>query len=111
MILAYSKTSYNLGDIIKITGNGPASESGVIIFMGDNFLTYRGPYYNKTVSAFDISSGKVTIAVTDHNDNLDEAIEEINQTNTQESFGAGWITPSIFASAPSKDDDKSTDDE
>ena len=99
--MAYSKTSYRVGDIIKVTGNGPASENGVIVFMGDNFLTYRGPYYNKTISSFEISSGKVTITVTDHNDNVDEAIEEINQTNSQESFSAGWITPSIFASAPS----------
>ena len=108
--MAYSKTSYNVGDIVKVTGNGPASESGIIIFMGDNFLTYRGPYYNKTVSAFEISSGKVTITVTDHNDNIDEAIEEINQANAQESFGAGWITPSIYA-APVNASDEPEEDE
>ena len=56
MILAYSKTNYKVGDIIKVSGIGSMSESGVVIFAGDNFLTYRGPYYNKTISAFEIAS-------------------------------------------------------
>ena len=103
--MAYSKTSYNVGDIVKISGNGPATETGAIVFMGENFLTYRGPYYNKTISAFDITSGKVTLTVTNHFDNVDDAIEEVNQIDNQESFTAGWITPSIYASAPSTDDE------
>ncbi|MBQ2896709.1 MAG: hypothetical protein IJE46_00095 [Clostridia bacterium] len=103
--MVYSKTSYNVGDIIKVSGNGPASEKGAIIFMGENFLTYRGPYYNKTLSSFDISSGKVTITVTDHYDDINEAIEEVNQIDTQESFTSGWITPSIYAEAPTTDDE------
>ena len=100
MILSYSKTSYQVGDIIKVSGFGPGSEKGIIVFMGDNFLTYRGPYYNKTISAFEITSGKVTITVTDHSDDVDAAIEEFVQENAQETFTSGWLSPSIFASAP-----------
>lgn len=109
--MAYSKTNYKVGDIIKVSGIGSMSESGVVIFAGDNFLTYRGPYYNKTISAFEISGGKVTITVTDHNDDINAAIEEINQANAQESFTTGWITPSIFASAPSDNNQDDTKDE
>ena len=98
--MSYSKTSYQVGDVIKVSGFGPGSEKGIIIFMGDNFLTYRGPYYNKTISAFEITSGKVTITVTDHADDVDAAIEEIAQENAQETFTSGWLSPSIFASAP-----------
>ena len=98
--MSYSKTSYQVGDIIKVSGFGPGSEKGIIVFMGDNFLTYRGPYYNKTISAFEITSGKVTITVTDHSDDVDAAIEEFVQENAQETFTSGWLSPSIFASAP-----------
>lgn len=109
--MSYSKTSYQVGDIIKVSGFGPGSEKGIIIFMGDNFLTYRGPYYNKTISAFEISSGKVTITVTDHADDVDAAIEEFIQENTQETFTSGWLSPSIFASAPAANEEEETEEE
>lgn len=109
--MSYSKTSYQVGDIIKVSGFGPGSEKGIIIFMGDNFLTYRGPYYNKTISAFEISSGKVTITVTDHADDVDAAIEEFIQENTQETFTSGWLSPSIFASAPVANEEEETEEE
>ena len=108
--MSYSKTSYQVGDIIKVSGFGPGTEKGIIIFMGDNFLTYRGPYYNKTISAFEISSGKVTVTVTDHADDVDAAIEEFVQENTQETFTSGWLSPSIFASAPVANEDNSDDE-
>ena len=85
--MSYSKTSYQVGDIIKVSGFGPASEKGIIVFMGDNFLTYRGPYYNKTVSAFEITSGKVAITVT-----------------------SGWLSPSIFASVPVANEEEPEED-
>ena len=108
--MSYSKTSYQVGDIIKVSGFGPASEKGIIVFMGDNFLTYRGPYYNKTVSAFEITSGKVTITVTDHADDVDAAIEEFIQENAQETFTSGWLSPSIFASAPVANEEEAEED-
>ncbi len=108
--MSYSKTSYQVGDIIKVSGFGPGTEKGIIIFMGDNFLTYRGPYYNKTISAFEISSGKVTITVTDHADDVDAAIEEFVQENAQETFTSGWLSPSIFASAPVANDEESEEE-
>ncbi len=102
--MAYSKNSFSIGDIIKVAGNGPAAETGAIVFMGENFLTYRGPYYNKTLSAFDITSGKVTITVTNHFDDIKDAIEDVDQTDKQESFTSGWITPSIYATSPVSED-------
>ena len=78
--------------------------------MGDNFLTYRGPYYNKTVSAFEITSGKVTITVTDHADDVDAAIEEFIQENAQETFTSGWLSPSIFASVPVANEEEPEED-
>ena len=108
--MSYSKTSYSVGDIIKVAGLGPGTEKGIIIFMGENFLTYRGPYYNKTISAFEITSGKVTITVTDHTDDIEAAIEEFVQENAQETLSSGWLSPSIFA-APLANDDEEPEEE
>lgn len=55
------KCELKKGDKVIVRGNGVASEEAVIEFVGRNFITYKGPYYLRTVTDFDYNTGKVKI--------------------------------------------------
>lgn len=55
------KSDLKKGDKIIVKGNGNASEKGTVEYVGKYFISYRGPYYLRTVNEFDYNNGRVKI--------------------------------------------------